>query len=53
MQRGLPDLMRYLSEQMAAGQLRRMDPVLAVQLLAGPIVTHEMTRPLAAANSSS
>jgi AcrR family transcriptional regulator len=48
MQRGLPDLMRYLTEQMAAGRLRQMDPVLAAQLLAGPIVTHELTRPLAA-----
>ena len=48
MQRGLPDLMRYLSDQMAAGRLRQMHPVMAVQLLAGPIVTHEMTRPLAA-----
>jgi len=48
MQRGLPDLMRYLSEQMAAGRLRPMHPVMAVQLLAGPIVTNEMTRPLGA-----
>ena len=46
--RGLPDLIRYLSEQMDAGQLRRMHPVLALQLLAGPIVAHELTRPLAA-----
>src|SRR5262249_21979856 len=48
MQRGLPDLLRYLAEQMALGRLRPIDPVLAVQLLAGPIVTYEMTRPLAA-----
>jgi AcrR family transcriptional regulator len=48
MQRGLPDLVRYLGKHMAAGRLRRMHPVFAVQLLAGPIVTHEMTRPLAA-----
>jgi AcrR family transcriptional regulator len=48
MQRGLPDLLRYLSDQMAAGRLRQLHPVLAVQLLAGPIVTHELTRPLAA-----
>ena len=48
MRRGLPDLMRYLSNQMAAGRLRQMHPVMAVELLAGPIVTHEMTRPLAA-----
>jgi AcrR family transcriptional regulator len=48
MARGLPDLIRYLSEQMAAGRLRRIHPVLALQLLAGPIVAHELTRPLAA-----
>jgi hypothetical protein len=33
---------------MAAGRLRRTHPVFAIQLLAGPIVTHEMTRPLGA-----
>jgi hypothetical protein len=33
---------------MAAGRLRRTHPVLALQLLAGPIVAHELTRPLAA-----
>jgi hypothetical protein len=44
----LPDLMRYLTDQMAAGRLRQMHPVMAVQVLAGPIVTNEMTRPLAA-----
>ena len=48
MQRGLPDLIRYLGAQTAAGHLRQMHPVLAVQLLAGPIVTCELTRPLAA-----
>jgi hypothetical protein len=32
---------------MAAGTLRPMDPVLAFQLLAGPIVVHLLTRPLA------
>jgi AcrR family transcriptional regulator len=47
MQRGLPDLLRYLNGQMAAGRLRPMHPVAAMQLLAGPIVTHELTRPLA------
>src|SRR5947209_5622460 len=45
--RGLPDLAGYLNAQMAAGRLRRMDPVLAVQLLAGPILAHQLTRPLA------
>lgn len=48
MQRGLPDLIRYLGGQMAAGRLRQMHPVAAMQLLAGPIVTYELTRPLAA-----
>ena len=47
MQRGLPDLIRYLGGQMAAGRLRQMHPVAAMQLLAGPIVTYELTRPLA------
>jgi AcrR family transcriptional regulator len=48
MARGLPDLIQYMNEQMAAGRLRRVHPVLAFQLLAGPIVAHELTRPLAA-----
>src|SRR5262245_50550334 len=47
MQRGLPDLLRYLGGQMAMGRLRQMHPVAAMQLLAGPIVTYELTRPLA------
>jgi hypothetical protein len=33
---------------MAAGHLRRMHPILALQLLAGPIVAHLITRGLAA-----
>jgi AcrR family transcriptional regulator len=45
--RGLPDLIQYLSREMAAGRLRRMHPVVAFQLLAGPIVAHQLTRPLA------
>ena len=44
---GLPEVIRYLSEQMDAGRLRQTDPVLALQLLAGPIVAHLLTRPLA------
>jgi len=48
MLRGLPDLIQYLSQQMAAGRLRTVHPVLALQLLAGPLVAHELTRPLAA-----
>jgi AcrR family transcriptional regulator len=47
MLRGLPDLIQYLTEQMAAGQLRHVHPVLALQLLAGPLVAHELTRSLA------
>jgi AcrR family transcriptional regulator len=47
MQRGLPELIRYLGGQMATGRLRQMHPVAAMQLLAGPIVTYELTRPLA------
>lgn len=47
MARGLPDLVRYLNDQMLAGRLRLMDPVVALQLLAGPIVAHTLTRPLA------
>jgi AcrR family transcriptional regulator len=49
MARGLPDLVGYLSNQMQAGRLRPMHPVPAIQLLAGPIVVHLLTRPLAEA----
>lgn len=49
MTRGLPDLISYLDNQMQTGQLRQMHPVLAFQLLAGPIVVHQLTRPLAQA----
>jgi AcrR family transcriptional regulator len=45
--RGLPDLLLYFERQMDAGNLRRMDPVLAAQLLGGPIATHTLTLPLA------
>jgi TetR/AcrR family transcriptional repressor of mexJK operon len=38
--RTLPLVAGYLDQQMAAGGLRRMDPVLAMQALAGPIVMH-------------
>ena len=47
MARGLPDLVGYLAAEMQAGRLRPMNPVLAIQLLAGPIVVHLLTRPLA------
>jgi AcrR family transcriptional regulator len=49
MARGLPDLVNYLDNQMQAGRLRCMHPVLAIQLLAGPVVVHLLTRPLAEA----
>jgi AcrR family transcriptional regulator len=38
--RTLPLVADYLDRQMATGHLRRMDPVLAMQALAGPIVMH-------------
>jgi AcrR family transcriptional regulator len=38
--RTLPLVAGYLGQQMATGRLRRMDPVLAMQALAGPIVMH-------------
>jgi AcrR family transcriptional regulator len=37
----------YVSEQMAAGRLRRMHPVLAVQAFVGPIIFHLLTRSVA------
>jgi AcrR family transcriptional regulator len=49
MARGLPDMIGYLNTQMQSGRLRRMHPILAFQLLAGPIVVHLFTRPLAEA----
>ena len=46
--RTLPLVTSYLASQMAAGRLRRMDPDLAFQALAGPIVLHLLWRPPAA-----
>jgi AcrR family transcriptional regulator len=40
-------LAAYLSVQMAAGRVRRMDPFLALQAFIGPIVFHVLTRPVA------
>lgn len=37
----------YLARQMAAGRLRPMHPLLAAQLLIGPVFFHLMTRPIA------
>jgi TetR/AcrR family transcriptional regulator of autoinduction and epiphytic fitness len=47
MARGLPELIGYLNNQTHAGRLRQMHPILAIQLLAGPIVVQLLTRPLA------
>lgn len=47
--RGLPDLVAYLSRQVENGRLRPVHPILALQLLAGPILAHLLTRPLAEA----
>ena len=47
MARGLPELIGYLNKQMHAGRLRQMHPIPAIQLLAGPIVVHMLTGPLA------
>jgi AcrR family transcriptional regulator len=44
---GLTALLGYLVEQMAAGRLRTMHPLLAVQSLAGPILVHLITRGVA------
>jgi AcrR family transcriptional regulator len=49
--RTLPLVARYLAEQMAAGRLRRMDPVLAMQALVGPIVMHLLARSPAGSQS--
>jgi AcrR family transcriptional regulator len=40
-------ILRYLDEQMAAGRLRRMNPLLALQALLGPVLLHVVNRPLA------
>jgi hypothetical protein len=40
-------VINYLDNQMQAGRLRQMHPIIAFQLLAGPIVVHMLTRPLA------
>ncbi|HEY4025351.1 MAG TPA: TetR family transcriptional regulator [Candidatus Dormibacteraeota bacterium] len=45
--RGIGTLVRYLVEQMAAGRLRRMHPLLAAQSFAGPILFHLITRGVA------
>jgi AcrR family transcriptional regulator len=42
----LAGLASYLADQMAAGRMRPMDPILALQAFMGPIYFHVMTRPL-------
>jgi AcrR family transcriptional regulator len=49
--RTLPLVAGYLDQQMAAGRLRQMDPVLAVQALIGPIVMHLLARSQAGSQS--
>jgi AcrR family transcriptional regulator len=45
--RALGALASYMSAQMSAGRMRRMDPFLALQAFIGPIYFHLMTRPVA------
>lgn len=40
-------LVMYVMSQMAAGRLRRMHPLLALQSFVGPVLFHILTRPLA------
>lgn len=44
--RGLAVLIGYLAEQMAAGRLRPMHPMLAFEAFMGPIVLHLISRPI-------
>ncbi|MEW6477352.1 MAG: TetR/AcrR family transcriptional regulator [Actinomycetota bacterium] len=44
--RNLLVLARYVDHQMAAGRLRPMDPLLAIQSFVAPIVLHIASRPL-------
>lgn len=41
----LGSLTGYMAAQMAAGRVRRMHPVLAIQAVIGPVFFHLMTRP--------
>jgi AcrR family transcriptional regulator len=49
--RTLPLVAGYLDRQMTAGRLRRMDPILAMQALAGPIVMYLLMQASAVAPS--
>lgn len=42
--RGVGTVARYVAEQMAAGRLRAMHPLLAIQSLIGPVLLHLVTR---------
>jgi AcrR family transcriptional regulator len=42
----LGGLMEYIARQMAAGRIRAMHPLLALQVFIGPIFFHLMTRPV-------
>jgi AcrR family transcriptional regulator len=46
-ERGVRPVTAYVGEQMAAGRLRRMPPVLAVQAFVGPIIFHLLTHSVA------
>ena len=39
-------LAQYMADQMAAGRIRRMHPILALQAFVGPVFFHLMTRPM-------
>jgi AcrR family transcriptional regulator len=39
-------IIRYLERQMAAGRLRKMDPVLAMHAFLAPVMLHTVSRPL-------
>jgi len=39
-------LAQYMADQMAAGRIRRMHPILALQAFVGPVFFHLMTRPI-------
>src|SRR5215831_12263137 len=41
---GVPVVLGYVVEQMSAGRLRTMHPILAVQSLVGPVLVHLITR---------
>lgn len=48
LQRALGALATYLASEMDAGRIRRMHPILALQVVLGPVAFHLLTRPVAA-----